>query len=177
MANTNTPEESKDTKPFLTISQIAKESIPARSPIWILDRWWVEKSQHNGQLPKRGDIDPIELGADILPWIFTMIAMRDGPTLDYRFRLIGTSNAALVGYDATGMLASELFHGSDRAGIKASFDETLNSGEPTFWKATIPHKQNFPISVYRALYPLADDGETVDHLIGSAIPDSVIVKR
>lgn len=104
-----------------------------------------------------------------------MSVLREGPDLDYRFRLVGTANVNLVGYDATGMLSSELFRGSERAGIKRSFDETLKSGEPTFWQATIPHKQNFPIFVYRALYPLADDGQTIDHLIGTAIPDNVVI--
>lgn len=158
-------------KPFLSMDQIAKESIPESSPIWVLDRWWMEKLGPDGRLPPRSAVDPTELGAAVIPWVFLARVLRDASNLDYCFRLVGTANTQLVGYDATGMSASDLFRGDDRAQIKLSFDETVLSGEPTFWSATIPHKQNFPVPVYRALYPLAADGKTADHLIGVAIPD------
>ena len=164
-------------KPFLSMDRITKESIPETSPIWILDRWWLEKSRLHGGLPPRAAVDPIELGSVLIPWIFLMSVERREPSPDYRFRLVGTANSKLVGYDATGMLASVLFQGADREKIRRSFDETLSTGEPSFWSATIPHKQNFPISVFRAIYPLAADGASADHLIGAAVPDDGLIPK
>lgn len=167
--------EMQGAEPFLSVDEIARDAVPTVSPIWILDRWWWETRRSTDRLPKRGDVDPVVLGAAIIPWIFLASVLREGDELDFQFRLIGTANAQMVGYDATGMLASVLFGSSDRTLIKTSFDETVNRVEPTYWRATIPHKQRFPVPVYRALYPLSDDGELVNFVIGSAIPETVTV--
>lgn len=166
--------EPKGPEPYLSMTAIGRDSVPDGSPIRTLDRWWREKRLSTGLYPKRTDVDPIELGATLIPWLFIASVIRGKTDMDYRFRLIGTANARLVGHDATGVLASELFGSSDRTMIKTSFDETLKKGEPTFWRAAIPHKHHFPVPVFRALYPLADDGKTVDHIVGTAIPENVV---
>lgn len=158
---------------FLSNEPIGRDDIPEHSPIRKLDLWWREKRLATGFLPKRKDIDPIELGQALIPWLFTLEVLRDGPALDFRFRLVGTANVRLVGRDATGMLASDIFRDGDRMMIKSSFDQTVEMGEPTYWRAKIPHEQDFPVSVYRALYPLADNGGFVDNLVCTAIPESV----
>lgn len=162
---------------FLWNEPVGWNELPTRSPIRILDDWWRHRSGETGKLPARRDVDPIELGKAVIPWIFIMAVIRDGDDLDYLYRLVGTANAQLVGRDATGMLASDIFRGKDRAVIKASFDETVEARKPTYWRAAIPHEQEFSVSVYRAIYPLSDKGETIDHLIAAAIPESVHLER
>ncbi len=127
----------------------------------------------NGRLPARRDIDPVELGAAVLPWIVILDVLRFGDELDYRYRLLGTSNLSLLGRDPTGESLNESLRSADASTIKASFDETVRTGKPFFSLAGLPHKNNFLVSVYRAFYPLASDGVTIDGLIGAAIPEDV----
>lgn len=118
-------------------------------------------------------MDPLELGASVLPWIVLLEVLRSGDDLDYRYRLLGTANVSLLGIDRTGELLSENLEAADVITIKKSFDDTVLTRKPVFTKGGLPHKHDFLVSVYRAFYPLAADGDTIDMLIGAAIPEDV----
>ena len=159
---------------FLWIKSIDRADIPERSPIQQLENCWRTLARE-GQLPARREIVPAELGAVTLPWIMILDVLRAHGELDYKYRLLGTANVGLLGRDPTGKLASDILGKADRATIKASFDQTVQSGKPTYWHAGLPHERDFAVSVYRAVYPLADDGVTVNKLIAAAIPEDVLL--
>ncbi|RVU39113.1 PAS domain-containing protein [Hwanghaeella grinnelliae] len=131
------------------------------------------KYASDGRIPSRAHIDPVELGARVLPWIVILDVLRSGNDVDYRYRLIGTANVTLLGIDRTGARLSDNLDAADVAIIRKSFDDVVLTGKPVFTKAGLPHKQEFLVSVYRAFYPLAGDGVTVDKVIGAAIPEDV----
>lgn len=157
--------------PFLFATRIGREAVPAGSLIHDLAQYW---SDHRvgDRLPGRADIDPVTLPRPLLQWIFMMDVLRSPQGLDYRYRLVGTSNVQLVGRDATGRLASEIFHGSDREFVMATFDVTVEEAVPTYWHAAVPQDKFDRIEVYRGLFPLAADGRTVDMLICAAVPEA-----
>jgi len=167
-------EASTDTHgPFLWIKSIGFEEIPAQSPLHHLHACWT-KCARDGQIPARAEIDPLELGASLIPWIVLLDVIRSGEELDYRYRLLGTANVNLLGIDRTGERLSDNLDAADVATIRTSFDDVVLTGKPVFTMAGLPHKRDFLVTVYRAFYPLAGDGVTVNMVIGAAIPETVI---
>lgn len=154
---------------YLFAEPITKDAIPAGSAILDLERYWRERSGPRS-MPSRQDIDPIDIPRRALPWIFMLDVLSAGPRLDYRFRLVGTKNVELVGRDATGHLASEIFGSPDRQFVMDTFDRTVDSAAPTFWRAAVPHDIYGQTEVYRGLLPLAGDGKSVDMLLCIAVP-------
>lgn len=133
-----------------------------------LDEFW-HSIKPDGQLPSREDIDPIDLGAKLMPWVFIVDVVRESDELDYRYRIAGTRNVELVGRDPTGRLASEIFQSDHHRYMLDTFNVTVLSAEPTYWQGEVP-KDNYEIvRVYRGLFPLAADGVHVDKLIGIAV--------
>lgn len=158
--------------PFSWIKSIGFDEIPAHSPLHRLHACWT-KYAGDGRLPARADIDPVELGASVIPWIVLLDVVRSGTELDYRYRILGTANVNLLGIDRTGERLSDNLDAADAATIRKSFDDVVLTGKPAFTKGALPHKREFLVSVYRAFYPLAADGVTVDMVIGAAIPEDV----
>jgi hypothetical protein len=164
---------STDTQaPYAWIKPIGFDDLPAHSPLHRLHACWT-KYARNGRLPARADIDPVELGASVIPWIVLLDVIRSGAELDYRYRLLGTANVNLLGIDRTGEHVSDNLAATDAARVKKSFDAVVLTGKPVFTMAGLPHKREFLVSVYRAFYPLAADGVTVDMVLGAAIPEDV----
>jgi len=90
--------------------------------------------------------------------------------LDYLYRLTGISNVELVGRDPTGQRASEIFVDHEHAFVIETFDQTVNERMPTYSYAEVPPDHNEVVRVYRGLFPLSDDGITIDKLICAEVP-------
>ena len=153
----------------LSASRVGPDAFPAESPVTLLHRYWQSTAPAPGSLPGRQHIDPREIGAKAMPWVFLLDVVRGDP-LDYAFRLVGTGNVSLVGRDATGQLASEVF---DRVGapfVLETFDSTVAEAAPTVWIVTVPHDRSGEVTIHRGPFPLARDGRTVDMLLCVAAP-------
>jgi hypothetical protein len=153
----------------LSCDRIGVEGLEPDSLIRVMAEHW-HAMRPADRLPGREHLDPLGLPRRLLPWLLLLDVVRDGDRLDFRYRLVGTSNVAMVGFDPTGKLASEAFHGAGLAVVTAPFVTTVNEGAPTYWIANIPHPRVDAIHVERGFFPLADDGRTVDRLIGVAMP-------
>lgn len=149
--------------------RVALSDIGKDSPIALVHQYWASLTSDN-RLPARQQIDPLDLPTRVLPWLFIVEVTQRSPVLDYRYRLVGTGNALLVGRDATGFLASEIFTARDTEVVPLTFDETVRDGEPTFWRATVPNDRVGSVEIERALFPLAENGVDVDALLGVALP-------
>jgi hypothetical protein len=123
------------------------------------------------RMPARSSIDPSLIDPTLLPWIFMVDVLEDKEILDYRYRLAGTSNVQLVGREPTGKLASDIFGDKDRAFMMETFHVTVHEKQPTFWHGAVPHEKYGSIGVVRGIFPLSNDGENVDILIGAAVPE------
>jgi len=133
---------------------------------------WKAMAREKGALPSRRDIDPAKIGADLLPNIFLADILRGGkPALRFRFRLLGQ---VITERETTrpGVFLDELGASADLAGIerqyRAAIDREVYLREQSLvWNDV--RKDAFLYSVM--ILPLADDGETVSHLLGLAIYD------
>lgn len=140
---------------------------PHSLPIRFL-RYWVRISPE-GRLPGRQHLDPVEIPT-IIPWLALVDVHRTDASLDYVVRLVGTANVQLVGIDPTGKRLRDSFDPSLVDPIIEVYDHTVAAGEPGCWLVTVPSEQKAFISCYRALYPLARDGATVDMLAALLVP-------
>ena len=155
---------------FLFAERTELDALPDGSPIRDLAGYW-DRLPRTGDLPSRAAIDPGSISPLILPWIFLLDVLREGDSFDYRYRLVGTGNVELVGRDPTGCLVSEIFADSGHRFIADTFHATVREAVPTYWRAAVPHDQYERTEIHRGLYPLADDGRTVDRLLCIAVPN------
>jgi len=155
---------------FLFLKRVTLDEVPEDSLTRTAYQFWRGLIMEPA-LPARTDFKPEAVPRKVLPWVFLMDVIRasDG-TLDYRYRLNGTSNVSLVGRDPTGKLASEIFAKTERRFMLDSFNMTVKEKAPTFWVGAVPHDRIDQINIWRGLFPLASDRENVDHILGIAVP-------
>ena len=153
----------------LFAQRIERGDIPELSLVVELEAYWNSLPCSDG-LPSRRNIDPVEIGEALLPWIFLLDVIREDGRLDYLYRLAGTSNVELVGRDPTGRRSSEIFADDEHAFVIETFDQTVNERVPTYWYVEVPQDHYDVVRVYRGLFPLSDDGITINKLICAAVP-------
>jgi hypothetical protein len=81
-----------------TAGKMRIESAPP-SILGPLLRYWQEK-RGDRALPRRNDIDPVEMGAALLPHLILTDLLDRGTRV--RFRLVGTTVVKRIGFDPTG---------------------------------------------------------------------------
>ncbi|WP_192813258.1 PAS domain-containing protein [Oceanibaculum indicum] len=141
----------------------------------LLRLWRAQRDRHGGALPRRQDFDPLELGPKLLPYV--SIVELDGGRL--RFRLCGTGLAKAAGLDLTGAYVDELNPNKDYARyITGLYEQARIARLPLLSESVfIGALEVAKGRTQRLICPLAQDGERVDHFIGTQVfeksPDSV----
>lgn len=158
---------------FLELDANASQWIAANPDSrWaLLLEYWNRTAQRLGRLPKRSEVDPLELPIELLPNIFLVDVVRVAgtPAPRFRFRLLGTAITAretvkpgqylddhrseAIPDDMTRQYLECL---ERRVGVRRT---NLAWDHPT---------KEF-ISYHVMLLPLSDDGSEVDTLLGLAI--------
>ena len=128
-------------------------------------RYWTEKC-HDGRLPSRGDIDPIDIPT-ILPSILLLDVERhpDGD-MRFRVRLFGSEHVDFNGADFTGRYIDEILSPDDIGIVHDAYRSIVETHEPHYWHTHVrmvgcEHRHS-----HRLMLPLATDGKTVDMLVG-----------
>lgn len=156
---------------YLNADQVPLETFSPDSPVVTLHRYWRSIVPAPGRLPGRWHLEPADIDDLVIPWIWVVDVIDEaGMPLDYLYRMVGAGNVTLVGRDATGELASTIFGRVDAPFVMGTFDLTVHTAAPTFWVATVPHDGLGEVTIHRGLFPLADDGRTVDTLLCIAAP-------
>jgi hypothetical protein len=100
---------SRKTEIDLTATVTVGNALPAtltQHDLVALYKFWSEKKDTLGRLPGRADFSPLEL-KKLLPHIALLDVVRDGGSLQFRFRLCGTRIAESCGVDLTGISWSD----------------------------------------------------------------------
>ena len=149
--------------------RISEETLPPHCLVRDINAYWsARRKQHS--LPGRKDIDPIDLGAKLLPGIFLTDVVSADAGMDFRFRLAGTSNVKLIGIEHRGRLASDVFARNGRTFMMTGYRDTVTERAPTFWYGRTSGGQHAGRLVFHGLFPLAADGTHVDMLLGITEP-------
>ena len=125
-------------------------------------------------MPSRREIDPIGLGAKVLPYVVLVDVVRGEHEPRYRFRLCGTAVADAAGLDLTGHYVDELNPNPDYARyIIGLYGRLLDVRRPLYSEsAYLTPARNARRSTRRLMCPLSEDGVAVHHvLVGQTFVD------
>lgn len=157
---------------FLELDPAAGRWIAANSDRrWaLLLEYWNRLAQRFGRLPKRTEVDPLELPVELLPHIFLVDVTRaaDSPPR-FRFRLLGTAITArervrpgqhLDDYQSERTPDEMTRHYLDCLERRVSIRRTNLAWD---------HPTKEFITYHVMLLPLSSDGNEVDALLGLAV--------
>ncbi len=169
-----------DIEPFLSLdieaATAARIAASPESPWAQLIGYWRRLAARLGPVPARGDIDPVEIGGQLLGNLFLVdIEPGAGPGEGkrYRFRLVGERIAARETV-RPGHYLTDIAHTPDIDGIERHYADAqagrIRLRETTLkWES--PDKDH--VHYRSVVLPLAasDDPGRIGHLIGCAVYD------
>jgi hypothetical protein len=131
-------------------------------------RYWQRLAAEKGRYPARSEIDPLEIGPDLLPNIFLadVVTKPGSAAMRFRYRLLGQ---AILDRETTrpGNYLDELGAAADIEAIERHYRACLK-GEVSLRRASLVwndiRKDVFTYSVL--LLPLTDEAGSIAHLIG-----------
>jgi hypothetical protein len=132
--------------------------------------YWVSIRPAAG-VPGRQHIDPSAITA-ALPYLFIVDVCRD--PLRFRYRLVGTAYAELMGRDLTGAFYDEV-HPGFTGEIRRQYADAVEHRRPAYRKGRamyVNEERRWPI-VERVIAPLARNGSDVDMILGAIVQVSV----
>jgi len=117
-------------------------------------------------MPRRGDIDPIDMPHTVLPHLILLDVQHD--PLDFRYRLAGTLVVERSGFEFKGRLTTELPISRPMA-LHAEFAKVAGDGRPRHSGFSYRSLRDEYKNVERVVAPLSEDGVRVTQLIGAAV--------
>lgn len=135
----------------------------------VLLEYWKQLAQRMGRLPKRAEVDPLELPVELLPNIFLVDVVRaEGAPPRFRFRLLGSAITARERVKPGQYLddyRSDIPDDMTRQYLDCLERRVRIRSTNLAWD----HPTKEFISYRVMLLPLSNDGTEVDTLIGLAI--------
>jgi hypothetical protein len=129
-----------------------------------IHQYWLIKA--NGRpMPRRADIDPAEIPPRLLPFLSIVEVVPDDRR--YIYRLIGTAEVQVRGFDPTGKSVHEGFMGPNAEAALAHYDRVVRTAIPFLFP--IPDQYEPETARYRTqeiiFLPLSEDGAKVDKIV------------
>jgi hypothetical protein len=122
----------------------------------VLEYW--EQKCAGRRMPSRADIDPLDL-SHLLPQISLVDVVDDQRR--YVYRLVGTKDVAIRGYDPTGRSVLEAFFASSAEEALKNYDTVCSTRAPLYVVDPFQSVDRF-ISEEDLFLPLSNDGQTVN---------------
>jgi hypothetical protein len=141
------------------MSQPGVRELLAADPILgALYRFWNER-RGKRRMPDRHDIDPIDLGPNLLPHLGLMDIFDGGARV--RYRLLGTAIVERWGRDATGRFMDEVTSGTYSAYIHSLYRTLVHSRAPVFSESLFRWDTEAHLRTRRLYLPLTHGGTEV----------------
>ena len=132
----------------------------ARSLVAIWNSW-------PGEPPIRRSLDPVQLGAELLPSIVLLEALEDGG--DYRWRIFGSLHEREYGADLRGHRLSEIESQNPSAdALRRVLDEARLTVSPVYYRLQYSSAIGLKRRASGVILPLADEDGDVSWLCGCA---------
>jgi hypothetical protein len=132
---------------------------PPCSPL-VQEAWnyWIQK-RGDRRMPSRKDIDPVEI-----PRLLSSTALVDvlRDPLDFSFRLLGTAIDNITSKNLRGVRFSELPYLMEGNKGWADYAHVARTGQPLTTDRPYIGKNKMVVRLTDSLFPLSDDGETVN---------------
>jgi hypothetical protein len=125
-------------------------------------RYWAGKRGERS-MPARRDIDPVEMAPVLLPGICIVDVVPDARR--YVYRLVGTNDVEVRGYDPTGKSVAEAFFGHSAGETIQLYDRVVDNRAPVL-DTTSFRSPDTSFATDETLYlPLSDDAATVNKVL------------
>lgn len=137
-----------------------------RSQLILAGQAYWEQQRAGNRFPRRGDIDPLDLGATLLPYL-SIAAIQPDP-FRVQYRLVGTEVARFYGAEMRGKWLDEvdIWPLQDIEDTHDTYRRVLDRAKPLFGLSLIEWQER-PDHVFEfARFPISDDGRTVTHCLG-----------
>ncbi len=122
--------------------------------------YWREQ-RHGAEMPRRADIEPTALRGNLDR--ISLVDVSHDP-LRYRFRLVGTGVARVVGHDNTGQWVDEIEPEAQRDILIAHYSEAVAERAPVVHEVR-SQSADGAYRYIRICCPLSEDGATVNMLL------------
>jgi hypothetical protein len=123
-------------------------------------------------MPRRADLDPTEIPPRLLPGI-TLVDVVSDPRR-YVYRLVGTKEAEVRGYDPTGKSVAEAYFGENAEDATECYDRVVATGAPVLDPVPFLERRRGYRGAESLFLPLSNDGVAVNMIIVFFDPDSVV---
>jgi hypothetical protein len=136
------------------------------SPLREIRDYWASKCGGRA-MPRRADIDPLDLTAQHMPYLSILEVLPD--TQDFRFRVIGTGITERLGRDSTGKTVREVYAAADdetREWMLETYQAVVTHKRPVLKRGTLRMVQKDHVDFEALHLPLSEDGERVSMLFG-----------
>jgi len=144
-----------------TAAEIEARIAECHPDIHVIMAYWRGKAAGR-RMPKRGDIDPSDL-KPYLPRISLIDVVADERRFVYR--LVGTEEVALRGYDPTGRSIGEGFFGPNRELAFAHYGYVVENRAPFCYRGDFEVEDGAIENEDVIFLPLSEDGENVNMIL------------
>jgi len=128
----------------------------------LLSYW--EKKRGSRAMPRRRDIDPLELPPALWPHL-ELVERDAGGRL--RWRLIGTAVVDAMGLDATGRLLADVLAGEYLRFAERCHETVRTSRRPAYCRCRLRHGASGDIALHRLAVPLSEDDAVVSMILSA----------
>lgn len=137
-------------------------------------RYWAERC-HDGNLPGRKDLDPIDI-PELLPNIMLVDVLRREGRFRFRFRLMGEQQVYVAGRNMVGEFVEDGLE-RDAHDVIERFRRIVRHRRPHFWRRNFLTEEKKHFVYDSVALPLASDGAMVDMIASAAVPIFTLADR
>lgn len=124
--------------------------------------YWMGKRGYRS-MPRKRDIDPIEISPQVLPYLQIIEAINGGAR--FRYRLVGTALVEAYGKDFSGCIADELFSDSRLDFVQGIYRTVCETKAPLFSRNKYYTPRNAELFSMRVYMPLSENDAEVHHIL------------
>ncbi len=124
-------------------------------------------------MPRRADLDPSEIPPRLLPGI-TLVDVVPDPRR-YVYRLVGTMEVEVRGYDPTGRSVGEAYFGENAADATECYDRVVETRAPVLDPLPFLERRRGYRGAESLFLPLSNDGIAVNMILVFFDPDAVVL--
>ena len=133
--------------------------------------YWLTK-RSGRPMPRRADLDPTEIPSRLLPGVMLVDVVPDPRR--YVYRLVGTMEAEVRGYDPTGKSVREAYFGENLEDATQCYDRVVETCAPVLDPLPFLERKRGYRGAESLFLPLSDDGVAVNMIMVFFDPEAVV---
>jgi hypothetical protein len=133
--------------------------------------YWLAK-RGGRAMPRRSDLDPTEIPPHLLPGVMLVDVVPDPRR--YVYRLVGTMEAEVRGYDPTGKSVGEAYFGEDVEDAMKCYDRVVETRAPVLDPQPFLERRRGYRGAESLFLPLSNDDVAVNMILVFFDPNAVV---